>query len=96
MKSLNEKLAEVCGWKPNLTPSGQLTGFLVDDYRFMHRTEWNPAGGNLNQLRECWDSLDDDQKATFAYDNRYAPVDWVFTNPQSVGELILKAKGVEV
>lgn len=108
--SLNEKLAvEVMGWKPNLTPSGQLTGFLVDDYRFMHRTEWNPAGGNLNQLGECYLALSDDEKAfvqiKFAVPFNDLTNKWpsdrdnlfaVFTHPELVAKAILRAKGVSL
>ena len=54
---------------------------------------WNPVG-SLNQLRMCYEALSDEQRESFAYENRYAPTDWAFTNPELVAQAILKAKEV--
>jgi hypothetical protein len=56
------------------------------------QTPWAPADGNMNQIWRCWNALDDEQKATFAFENRFAPVDLVFTNPRAFAQKILRAK----
>jgi hypothetical protein len=106
MKSLNEKLAEVCGIK------------LIGDQRGICEGEselWNPAG-DLNQLRECYLAADESfvpehEEVTFdvafAFALRNLLVDtecspmtvglasaWV-KHPELVAQAILKAKGVE-
>ena len=98
MKELNEKLAEVCGvTMDGSTINGNLCKVLRDECGGICYIIWNPAGDepNLTQLRECYLALSDDQKESFAFHNRYAPTDWVFTNPELVAQAILKAKGVE-
>ncbi len=96
MKSLNEKLAEVCGLELGNHPDDNTPPchWVYHEYRDFYEI-WNPTT-DLSQLRECYLALSEDEKESFAYENRYAPTDWVFTNPQSVAQAILKAKGVEV
>jgi len=100
--SLNEKLAEVCGYP-----------YMTNDLGcFVERATckwllWNPTT-DLNQLRECYLELSEDEKAfvhiKFAVpfndltnkwpsdrDNLFA----IFEHPELVAQAILKAKGVE-
>lgn len=89
--SLNEQLAELCGVEIYQNTDGQW-----QEYNPMMGNNtpiWNPTD-DLNQLRMCYEALSEEQRESFAYENRYAPTDWAFTNPELVAQAILKAKGV--
>lgn len=92
MSELNEKLAvDVMGWHEE----HEWETFWVNSVNRvqMIKNQWNPTT-DLNQLKMCYDALSEDEKEAFAFNNRYAPTDWVFTNPELVAQAILNAKGV--
>ena len=97
MNELNEKLAiEVMDYCQPEDPDGYWWGD-DGDYGLEKKVlvnRWKPDS-NLKQLQECFFALSEDEQSAFGFENRYAPADWIFTNPKSVGLAILKIKGVE-
>ncbi len=104
MKDLNEKLAvEVMGFHkvkhlwyscPNPVRSTEPEYSTVDTVSDQLDT-WNPTT-DLNQLRECYLALSQEQKAVYKQLVIDHDVQSVFDVPEQHAELILKAKGVEV
>jgi hypothetical protein len=96
--SLNEKLAEVCGmeWKQVYWwKDGQVAYYhhnAVDCSR-PGLDHWSPTA-DLNQLRECYLALSEDEQIRMAELTLYAPFDAIFTQTELVAQAILKAKGV--
>ena len=105
MKSLNEKLAEVCGKEVYTNSQG-----VLQEYNPMMGNNtpiWNPTT-DLNQLRECYMAADKDDPdfqsrfyvelcfglATVANTTKHLATAWV-KHPELVAKAILKAKGVE-
>jgi hypothetical protein len=102
--SLNEKLAEVCGmeWK-------QVYWCVSGVPKYLHHNAidcvrdgmdlWNPAEGiepNLNQLRECYLALSEDEKDDCIRIAENTCKGSLFDDQEGYAQAILKAKGVEV
>lgn len=69
MKELNEKLAELCGKSCEAKGNDVyiMQPYRVRDNVFGYKeVKWNPAGGNLNQLLECYLALSDDEQGKCA------------------------------
>ena len=94
MKSLNEKLAEVCGKEVYTNSQG-----VLQEYNPMMGNNtpiWNPTQ-DLNQLRECYLALSVGAKrrvSIILHEGGVTPMS-VFNKPELVAQAILKAKGVE-
>jgi len=95
MKSLNEKLAEVCGLTLQYHPMCGNVYRTMEGLTMYEEGDWNPTT-DLNQLRECWNTLTWEQKATYKQLVIDHDVQSVFDVPAQHAELILKAKGVSL
>ena len=97
--SINEKLAELCG-KSFVENDGNS---FAESCALMGRPmvyegngvfkDWNPTT-DLNQLKMCYEALNEDELIRFAELTIYAPFDAWVTQTELVAEAILKAKGV--
>ena len=108
MKSLNEQLAELCGYEYVTNGHGCFVSPSPAEWR-----AWNPTT-DLNQLRMCYEALNHIELVHFsahlydAYieagftgsDSASYGIMWLtrimFTCPELVAQAILKAKGVSL